>query len=126
MNPAAKPAAQEIASNPDMNEKEAQPSHVTPSGAAGVPVLDETIYRKLTGSMPAPQLKEMYSMCVNDARARIVSMRQTLATARDSAQFIREAHAIKGSCGMLGATELHRIAAGLETSGLAPGVCLLR
>ena len=114
-------SAAETASNPDMTEKEAQPRDAVPAGAPGVPTLDETIYGQLAGSMPAVQLKEMYAMCVNDARARIASMR-SLAAAQDSAQFIREAHAIKGSCGMLGATEMHRVATGLEKNGLAPGV----
>jgi len=85
--------------------------------ASGVPVLNETIYRKLAASMPAPQLHEMYALCVNDARARIAAMRQ-LAAARDGAQFVREAHSIKGGCGMLGATELHQMAAQLEANGL--------
>jgi len=83
------------------------------------PVLNENIYRQLAASMPAPQLREMYMMCVNDARHRIVQMRR-LAADRDSAQFIREAHAIKGGCGMLGATELHRMASELEEHGLDP------
>ena len=77
------------------------------------PVLNEKIYRQLAGSMPAQQLQEMYTMCVNDARKRIASMRR-LAEAHDSANFVREAHAIKGGCGMLGATELHGMAAELE------------
>jgi HPt (histidine-containing phosphotransfer) domain-containing protein len=59
----------------------------------------------------------MYSMCVNDARRRIAGMR-TMAEVNDSTRFIREAHAIKGSCGMLGATELHHLAAELEAHGL--------
>jgi CheY-like chemotaxis protein len=83
------------------------------------PVLDETIYRQLASAMPARQLHEMYAMCLNDVRARIANMR-IFAADRDDAQFMREAHAIKGSCGMLGATELHRIAAVLEKHGLAP------
>jgi CheY-like chemotaxis protein/HPt (histidine-containing phosphotransfer) domain-containing protein len=83
---------------------------------SGAPVLDETIYRQLVASMPAPQLHQMYAMCVKDARARIAKMRQ-LAAARDGAQFVRQAHAIKGSCAMLGATELHRMAAALEANG---------
>jgi len=66
--------------------------------------------------MPAPQLHQMYAMCLNDTRARITSMRQ-LAAARDGVQFVRQAHAIKGSCGMLGATELYRMAAELEANG---------
>ncbi len=79
-------------------------------------VLNETIYQKLAGSIPAQQLREMYVMCVDDARKRISGMRE-LAADRDMARFIREAHAIKGSSGMLGATELHRIASELEARG---------
>jgi HPt (histidine-containing phosphotransfer) domain-containing protein len=41
-----------------------------------------------------------------------------LAADHDAARFVREAHAIKGGCGMLGATELHRLASQLETSGI--------
>ena len=94
-------AAPEIASNlNNMNKQDMQPPDAVPADATDAPVLDEAIYGKLAGSMPAPQLKEMYSMCVNDARTRIASMR-SLVAAQDSAQFIREAHAIKGSCGML-------------------------
>jgi HPt (histidine-containing phosphotransfer) domain-containing protein len=55
-------------------------------------------------------------MCVADARVRIASMR-ALATEQDAAQFMRQAHTIKGSCGMLGAAELHRIATVLEQDG---------
>ena len=85
-------------------------------------VLNENIYRQLADSIPVPQLQEMYLMCVDDARRRIAGMRR-FAADRDSDCFIREAHAIKGGCGLLGATELHRLAAQLEASGLrtAPG-----
>jgi HPt (histidine-containing phosphotransfer) domain-containing protein len=41
-----------------------------------------------------------------------------LADTHDGAKFVREAHSIKGGCGMLGATELHGMAAALETNGL--------
>ncbi len=113
-------SAAETASKTSMSTQGMHPSEsVVSTVAGGVPVLDETIYRQLSGSMPAPQLHEMYTMCVNDARTRIASMR-SLADAHDSVQFMRQAHAIKGSCGMLGATELHRMAAGLEKSGPEP------
>jgi CheY-like chemotaxis protein len=86
-------------------------------GPAGCgPVLNETIYQQLAVSMPTQQLQEMYAMCVNDARTRIAGMRR-LAAEQDSTRFMREAHAIKGGCGMLGATELHRMAAKLEANG---------
>jgi CheY-like chemotaxis protein/HPt (histidine-containing phosphotransfer) domain-containing protein len=90
------------------------------NGIASIPVLNEQIYRQLAGSMPSPQLQEMYTLCVNDARKRIAAMRKLIAE-RDAAQFVREAHAIKGGSGMLGATELHRLAATLETCGLSSG-----
>jgi CheY-like chemotaxis protein len=101
------------------------PGHVVPPAkpVADTPVLNEKIYGQLAGCMPAKQLREMYAMCVNDARARIATMRQ-LADAHDGTTFMREAHAIKGGCGMLGATELHGMAAALEKNGLeaaAPG-----
>ncbi len=87
------------------------------NSSTGVTVLNETIYRQLAASMPAPQLRQMYALCVDDARQRIHSMRQ-LAAVRDATAFVRQAHAIKGGCGMLGATELHTLAARLEAGGL--------
>jgi CheY-like chemotaxis protein/HPt (histidine-containing phosphotransfer) domain-containing protein len=89
-------------------------------GPTPFPVLNEKIFLQLAGSVPGPQLKEMYALCVEDARQKIAGMRR-LADARDDAMFVREAHAIKGGAGMLGATELHRRAADLETRGLAKG-----
>jgi CheY-like chemotaxis protein/HPt (histidine-containing phosphotransfer) domain-containing protein len=110
-------SAEQGASNKKMMTPVALPLQGEAAAAASAaPVLDETIYGQLAGSMPAPQLHEMYSMCVNDARERIDSMR-AMAAEHDAAQFMRQAHAIKGSCGMLGASELHRMAAGLEKSG---------
>jgi CheY-like chemotaxis protein len=100
---------------------DALPSNFGTGGSsAPSPALNETIYGQLARSMPTPQLLEMYTMCVNDARKRIASMR-SLAEAHDAATFVREAHSIKGGCGMLGATELHGLAAELEKRGLEPG-----
>jgi CheY-like chemotaxis protein/HPt (histidine-containing phosphotransfer) domain-containing protein len=93
----------------------------TSAKPVSVPVLNEKIYRQLAGSMPAQQLQEMYAMCLSDARKRIAVMRD-LAAAHDGVQFVRQAHAIKGSCGMLGATELYGMAAQMEGSGLDPEV----
>lgn len=87
------------------------------NGAANAPVLNEKIFDQLAVSVPGPQLLEMYSLCINDTRDRIGRMRKSV-ECHDSAQFAREAHAIKGSCGMLGATQLHGMAAELEKTGL--------
>jgi HPt (histidine-containing phosphotransfer) domain-containing protein len=87
------------------------------AAAPAAPVLNESIYEKLAGSMPSNQLQELYLLCVNDARRRINVMRGLVA-AHDADLFVREAHTIKGSCGMLGATQLHGMAAELEQRGL--------
>ena len=113
-------SAPETASNTSMQSdvQEAKSSHgIGNGGSSASPVLNEKIYQQLASSMPAPQLLEMYTMCVNDARERIAVMRRLLAT-HDAARFVREAHAIKGSCGMLGATQLHGMAAELERGGI--------
>lgn len=107
------------ASNIIMNAAQVPSSQSGPTPAEP-PILDETIYRQLAGAMPAGQLHEMYTMCLTDARSRIASMRAH-AAAHDVTQFSRQAHAIKGSCGMLGAAQLHRIAAELEQHGFEAG-----
>lgn len=108
--------AQQTASNSSMEvQVQELESPLTESNCD--PVLNEKIYQQLAGSMPAPQLLEMYTMCLNDARERINRMRDLVAT-RDNVRFVREAHSIKGSCGMLGATQLHGMAAELEKNGL--------
>jgi CheY-like chemotaxis protein len=86
--------------------------------AKDVAILNEKIYEQLASSMPVSQLREMYLMCLNDARQRIANMRD-LARAGDRARLSREAHSIKGGAGMLGATELYTLAAQLET--IPPG-----
>jgi CheY-like chemotaxis protein len=86
------------------------------------PALDEHIFKQLSDAMPGPQLRQMYGMCIKDARSRIDAMRG-FAAQHDAAQFVREAHAVKGGCGMLGASELYGMAARLEKSGLdSPGL----
>jgi HPt (histidine-containing phosphotransfer) domain-containing protein len=87
------------------------------NGAAAV-VLDESVYRKLTRSMRAAQLEQLYALCLTDAEARLTKMRQA-ASNNDDAAYRREAHAIKGSCGMVGATELQTLATSMESLGLS-------
>jgi CheY-like chemotaxis protein/HPt (histidine-containing phosphotransfer) domain-containing protein len=111
------------ASNDGMETEAHQPSSTAPPADfrdPDAPLLNETVYRKLAASMPARQLAEVYAMCVDDSRRRIAAMRGLLA-AGDRARFVSEAHAIKGACGMLGATELYAMAAQLETGGLQTG-----
>jgi len=88
-----------------------------PNGGAAV-VLDEVVYRKLAGSMRPAQLKQLYTLCLTDAEHRLTTMRQA-ASGNDDAAYKREAHAIKGGCGMVGALELQTLATSMERRGLS-------
>lgn len=79
--------------------------------------LDESIYEKLTSSMRAERLQQLYTLFLTDTEERITRMQQ-LASNHDDALFRKEAHAIKGSAGMVGAIELQTLAAQLEEDGL--------
>jgi CheY-like chemotaxis protein len=89
-------------------------------GAAGrdVPSLDEGVYRKLVGSMRSERLEQLYALCLSDAEARIAGMRRA-ASDGDDAGYKREAHAIRGSCSMVGAVELQTLATSMEERGLS-------
>jgi len=88
-----------------------------PNGVKGA-VLDESVYRKLSRSMRGPQLEQLYALCLADAEKRLVGMRRAAAEGDDAA-YRREAHAIKGGCGMVGAFELQMLATSMEMGGLS-------
>jgi CheY-like chemotaxis protein len=82
-----------------------------------VPALDEGVFRKLVGSMRGERLEQLYVLCLSDAEARIAGMRRA-ASNGDDAEYKREAHAIRGSCSMVGAVELQTLATSMEERGL--------
>jgi CheY-like chemotaxis protein/HPt (histidine-containing phosphotransfer) domain-containing protein len=92
--------------------------------------LDDTIFQSLLKIIPRAQLGKLYEMTLSDIDKRYGRM-QASAAAGDLANVQREAHAVKGSCGMVGATELQGLAATIEggttlnTSALAeiPPAC---
>ncbi len=87
-----------------------------PNGGSGS-VLNVVVYEKLAGSMPRPRLEQLYALCLTDAEARIAAMRQAASIGDDGA-YRKGAHAIKGGCGMVGATELQSLATSMEERGL--------
>ncbi len=91
------------------------------SEAADASVLNEEVYEKFAKAMPPAQVAGLYQMCLDDAKKRLETMRQAV-DAGDDGAYRSAAHAIKGGCGMVGATELHRLAAAMETDGLPPRV----
>ncbi len=80
--------------------------------------LDHTIYDKLAASMKPAQLNKLYDLCLADTDKRLAVMRQA-ASDGDDPTYKREAHAIKGSCGMVGAVELQTLATSMEKHGLS-------
>jgi CheY-like chemotaxis protein len=80
-------------------------------------VLNEAVYEKLARSMRPERLAQLYALCLEDAGKRVVEMRRAAADG-DDAGYRREAHAIRGGCGMVGADELQKLATSMETRGL--------
>jgi CheY-like chemotaxis protein len=82
-----------------------------------VTVLDQTVYDKLAGAMRPELVAQLYALCLTDAKKRATAMRAAAACG-DDATYRREAHAIKGGTGMVGALELQTIATTMEDLGI--------
>jgi HPt (histidine-containing phosphotransfer) domain-containing protein len=67
--------------------------------------------------MKPEQLRALYELCLDDAERRLKTMQQA-SKERNRAAFVAAAHAVKGGCGMVGATRLAAIAARCEQQGL--------
>jgi CheY-like chemotaxis protein/HPt (histidine-containing phosphotransfer) domain-containing protein len=91
----------------------------TADGVVGgdIPALNEGVYRKLAGAMRRERLEQLYALCLSDAETRIAAMRRS-ASDGDDVAYRKEAHAIKGGCGMVGAAELQNLATSMEERGL--------
>lgn len=93
--------------------------------------LDLTIFASLTKMISSAQLGQLFAMALADIAKRHERM-QAAAAAGDLSSAQREAHAIKGACGMIGAAEIQALAASIEdgttlnTSALAeiPAACV--
>jgi CheY-like chemotaxis protein len=79
-------------------------------------VLNQAVYLKLATSMRRGQMEQLYTLCLQDIGRRFSAMEQAAAQGDDTA-YRREAHAIKGGCGMVGATELQKLATSMEEQG---------
>ncbi|QNI36538.1 response regulator [Edaphobacter albus] len=79
-------------------------------------ILNENVYLQLKDAMGEQKLTKLYSLCLDDTRKRILQMQQACQH-NDEATYLKQAHAIKGSCSMLGALEVQAIAEEIEDSG---------
>ena len=85
-----------------------------PAAADTFAVLDEGIYAQLVAILPAAQLRDLYALTLSDVHSRIERMRSSLRSG-DLHAVRREAHAIRGGAGMVGARELATLASAIET-----------
>ena len=81
-------------------------------------LLNEAVYVNFSRSMKPEQVAGLYKMCLDDAHKRVDVMRRAI-TDGDDESYRKAAHAIKGSCGMVGALELASVASQMERDGLA-------
>jgi CheY-like chemotaxis protein len=88
---------------------------------AMIPELNEEIFLNLNAAMGKAERKELYAMCLADAERRVIRMRKAVAEG-DNTTYVKEAHALKGGCGIVGALELHALAGEMEGTGLVDGV----
>lgn len=79
----------------------------------GVGVLNEPVFARLAETLAPAQLRELYLLTLDDVSKRVEAMKAS-AAGGDIAAVRREAHAIKGSCGMVGAAELFALASTTE------------
>ena len=81
------------------------------------PPIATATFNRMKASMPAAQLQALYDFALADAETRIERMSAAAQTG-DDALYRSEAHALKGSCGMVGALRLRTLAATAEDVGL--------
>jgi len=73
-------------------------------------VIDADIFDRLRRAITPEGLAEVFSVFLNDTRGRIIAMRSA-----DEATIRREAHTIKGGASMVGALQISRAAAAIES-----------
>ena len=100
-----------------VSEVSAASTQIAPPDKPGVAAINEDVFGKLQELMPSSQLGQMYELCIADARTRLSAMRASQVVS-DDATYRREAHAIKGGAGMIGAAEIYDLSAMAERDGL--------
>jgi CheY-like chemotaxis protein len=90
-------------------------SHQPSSG--DTPTISMQAFQRLQNAMAAEQLHPLYDFALTDAELRVTRM-EAAAHAGDDDSFRKEAHALKGSCGMIGAERLRDLAAAAEDGGV--------
>lgn len=95
-----------------------RPARVADEEVAGpaMPVKGAT-FDLLAQTLTREQLRRLYELCLEDTEARMAAMRKA-AEEGDDEGWRWAAHAMKGSCGMVGAGELAELAGRWERAGV--------
>ena len=96
-----------------------EPDASSADGAGDLPILDESTFLLLQKQMGAAGAQGLYAFALADTGDRLERMKRAL-EGGDTDVFHREAHAIKGSCGMIGARRLWLLANDAESETLEP------
>ena len=91
------------------------PQHAALNEAQSIRI--ESLHRLLS-AMPIEQVRSLYDFALTDAELRVTRM-EAATDAGDDDAYRKEAHALKGSCGMIGAEKLRTLAAAAEDGGVA-------
>ncbi len=98
-----------------------QPELELSQAAEPQPVLDRTTFNQLVAGMGAKGTQDLYRFALADANDRVMKIRDAQTTGSREV-VVREAHALKGSCGMIGARRLAALAAALEDGTADPRI----
>lgn len=82
------------------------------------PIISSQAFQRLRNAMAAGQLRPLYDFALTDAELRVTRMEAAAHTGDDDT-YRKEAHALKGSCGMIGAERLRNLASVAEDGGVA-------
>lgn len=80
------------------------------------PVINVETLAQLRGMMPDTGVRQIYNAVLSDLDKRATALQRAMAKS-DTQEIRRIGHAIKGGCGMAGATQAARVGARLEARG---------
>ena len=97
----------------DGQQAQAQPAAAQSALDSDEPILNRETLAQLRAMMPEAAMRQIYEAIVADLTTRLGTLELAIANG-DTAEIRRIGHAIKGGCGMAGATQAARLGARIE------------
>jgi len=107
----------ELSSLLERRETQAGPAALEPVPGTDEPVVNAETLAQLRAMMPEAAVRQIYAAIVADLTTRLEALKTAIAIG-DIAEVRRIGHAIKGGCGMAGATQAARLGARIEALGV--------